>query len=245
MLPLTKTTPKPLLKVGDNSLLDRHLISLNSVAPSLTYAPKATIPKAEPVLPVVINVAYLGEQIITHLEHHSYQNLDIQISDERNCDALETAGGIINALPLIKTEFFLLINADVYTDLDFGAFWQRASKALNDQNRAAYLGLVENPSHHPNGDFYIKESGSISAPDSENSMAPKSKSDGLRNRYTFSGISAYRTDAFYKFDSGSRSMASLLRAWMAEDKVCGEKLSAQWVDVGTPERLRELNQTLV
>ena len=101
------------------SLLDRHLIRLNP-----KYGDGETCP-------VIVNVAHLGQQIIDHIEQSEYSNLRIIISDERHSGALETAGGIVNALPLIETDFLLVINADIFSDLDFLKFWGKRSKIAN------------------------------------------------------------------------------------------------------------------
>lgn len=225
MLPLTQTTPKPLLKVAGVSLLDRHLIRLNqSMAMGETC-------------PVIVNVAHLGQQIIDHIEQSEYSNLRIIISDERHSGALETAGGIVNALPLIETDFLLVINADIFSDLDFLKFWGNAQKSLI--NKDAYLGLVQNPEHNAAGDFYLNGSGEIHATPFR--QTGTISNDSADTKLTFAGVSAYRTSFFQDLSIGVNPLAPLLRNAMEKNRVSGERLNAMWVDVGTPQRLKKLN----
>jgi MurNAc alpha-1-phosphate uridylyltransferase len=158
--------------------------------------------------------------------------LSFCISDERGSGALETAGGIVNALPMINTEFFLVINADIFTNLDFIQFSERAGKAI--LNKDAYLGLVENPEHNSTGDFFLNDSGCVLS----------SSKTAHQGKYTFSGVGLYRKSFFENLPSGSRPLAPLLRTSMQEGRVVGELLAANWVDIGTPQRLAELEQQL-
>jgi MurNAc alpha-1-phosphate uridylyltransferase len=227
MLPLTQATPKPLLKVAGVSLLDHHLVRLNQ---SLVEGESCR---------VIINVAHMGQQIIDHIEQTDYANLEIIISDERNCDALETAGGIVNALPLIESDYLMVINGDIYTDLNFFGFWKSAQKALAIKD--AYVGLVQNPDHNSDGDFYLDNSSEVHDSLKTDSVDPVSTSS---TKLTFAGVSAYRTSIFRNLSSGPRALAPLLREAMAKNRVSGELLNAQWIDVGTPQRLSELNTRL-
>ena len=225
MLPLTETTPKPLLKVAGVTLIDLHLARLNQSI----YANKPC--------PVVVNVDHLGQQIIDHLERSQYANLSIAISDERHCGALETAGGIVNALPLINTDFLLVINADIFTDLDYLMFWENAQSALTAND--AYLGLVQNPQHNPEGDFYLSKSGEVH--DTLSDQVEAVSNGYSETKLTFSGVGAYRTSLFRGLPLGASPLAPLLRKAMQNNRVSGERLTATWIDVGTPQRLQELN----
>ena len=185
MLPLTQTTPKPLLKVAGVSLLDRHLIRLNqSMAMGETC-------------PVIVNVAspWPTDHRPT-LNKASTPNLRIIISDERHSGALETAGGIVNALPLIETDFLLVINADIFSDLDFLKFWGNAQKSLI--NKDAYLGLVQNPEHNAAGDFLLKRLRRDTRPRLLDKQA-LFQTTLLTPKLTFAGVSAYRTSFFQDF----------------------------------------------
>jgi MurNAc alpha-1-phosphate uridylyltransferase len=213
MRPLTDRTPKPLLPVGGKPLIVWHLERL------------ATAGLRE----VVINHAHLGGQIEAALGDGARWGLSIRYSPEPE-GALETAGGIANALPLLGgDEAFLVINGDIYCDWDVA----RAATALA-ANDLAHLVLVPNPSHHPRGDFSLKgtEVGAdIAAP-------------GVQV-CTFSGIGVYRPQLFAGIRRGERAqLAPLLRAAMAAGRVSGELHAGRWTDVGTPQRLAELDAEL-
>jgi MurNAc alpha-1-phosphate uridylyltransferase len=213
MRPLTDRTPKPLLPVGGKPLIVWHLERL------------ATAGLRE----VVINHAHLGGQIEAALGDGARWGLSIRYSPEPE-GALETAGGIANALPLLGgDEAFLVINGDIYCDWDVA----RAATALT-ANDLAHLVLVPNPSHHPRGDFSLKgtEVGAdIAAP-------------GVQV-CTFSGIGVYRPQLFAGIRRGERAqLAPLLRAAMAAGRVSGELHAGRWTDVGTPQRLAELDAEL-
>ena len=216
MLPLTQDCPKPLLKVATKSLLDHHLEHLEKAG----------------FRHIVVNVAYLGEQIIDHLKqrqsHYQHLGLKITVSDEQTTGALETAGGIVNALPLIESDPFMVINADIWHNTDLASFALRASDALNQSK--AYLGLVDNPSHNTAGDFYLTDNGLVSPTDGQ--------------KFTFSGIGVYSKAFFAGVPNGAQALAPILRKQIELNAVTAEKLDADWFDIGTPQRLSELEEWL-
>ena len=207
MRPLTDHTPKPLLKVGGKPLIVWHLERLA----------KAGFKE------VVINHAYLGEQIEQALSDGSQWGLHIQYSPEKI--ALETSGGIANALPLLGAEPFLVVNGDTFTEIDFAVL----AYALQ-ANKHAHLVLVNNPPQHPNGDFAIE--------------AGRLKNTGEK-MLTFSGVGVYHPDLFASVVQGeSAKLAPLLRRAIAENKATAEYYQGVWHDIGTPERLNMLDEEL-
>ena len=215
MRPLTDNLPKPLLTIQNKSLLQWHLEALA----------KAGIQK------VVINHAWLGEKIESALGDGSQLGIKLKYSPEEK--ALETAGGICKALSLITPiDYFLVINGDVFSpDLPIAQILETVSRlrASSDQT-LAHLLLVPNPVQHPQGDFYLHGARVSSF---EN---PKSE------KLTFSGIGIYHKDLFNNLEMGiPAKLAPLLMAAMEENKVSGEKYLGPWHDVGTPQRLNELN----
>jgi len=220
MRPLTDTTPKPLLEIEGKSLLQWHVEALVVANTSR----------------VVINHAWLGEQIELALGDGAQWGIQIQYSPEES--ALETAGGIRQALPLIKPEpYFLVINGDVFCpDFPITAFTSRFQAHLNGGTKPlAYLALVPNPPQHPEGDFYLH---------GEHVSDKPSKAEFQETKLTFSGIGIYHQSLFADLKSGEASkLAPLLRSAMAKNQVFGEKYTGPWHDVGTPQRLYELNQS--
>lgn len=202
MRPLTDNTPKPLLKVAGKMLIEYHLEKL----------------KAAQITEVVINHAWLGKKIEQALGDGSKYGLTIQYSAET--EALETAGGIINALPLLGDDLFIVINADIYCDYDFSNLPSLISGL-------AHLVLVENPPHHPEGDFFLTQSGLVE--------------QAGENKQTFSGIGIYHPDLFQNNLKGKLALAPVLRQAMDQHQVSGESYQGIWHDIGTPERLNELN----
>ncbi|MCX7156787.1 MAG: nucleotidyltransferase family protein [Rhodocyclales bacterium] len=214
MRPLTDHTPKPLLPVGGKPLIVWHLERLAKAG----------------LREVVINHAHLGGQIEGALGDGARWGLSIGYSAEPE-GALETAGGIANALPLLGYEEpFLVINGDIYCDWDVA----RAATALTSTD-LAHLVLVPNPSHHPRGDFSLTgtEVGADIAAAAGEQVC------------TFSGIGIYRPQLFADIRRGERAqLAPLLRTAMAARKVSGELHAGRWTDVGTPQRLAELDAEL-
>ena len=215
MHPLTDHLPKPLLTIQNKSLLAWHLESLA----------KSGIQK------VVINHAWLGEKIEESLGDGHQFGLSIQYSPEGT--ALETAGGIRKALPLLcPDDYFLVINGDVFSpDLNVNVLIGEASKLRNNPAKPlAHLLMVPNPVQHPNGDFYLKDS-----------IISTHASVGAK-KLTFSGIGIYHKDLFKGLEVGAPAkLAPLLIKAMEQNKVSGEKYTGPWHDVGTPQRLQELN----
>lgn len=210
MRPLTDHTPKPLLPVGGKPLIVWHLERLAQAG----------------LREVVINHAHLGAQIESALGDGARWGLSICYSAEPE-GALETAGGIANALPLLgHDEAFLVVNGDIWCDWDVS----QAATALAAKD-LAHLVLVPNPSHHAQGDFSLKD-GKVGAGDTA-------------NLHTFSGIGVYRPQLFAGIQRGQQAkLAPLLRQAMAERRVSGELHTGRWVDVGTPQRLAELDAEL-
>jgi MurNAc alpha-1-phosphate uridylyltransferase len=220
MRPLTDTTPKPLLQIRSKSLLQWHVEALVAANTSR----------------IVINHAWLGEQIELALGDGAQWGVQIQYSPEET--ALETAGGIRQALPLINPQpYFLVINGDVFCPgFPITAFTSRFQTHLDRGDKPlAYLMLVPNPPQHPEGDFYLQG----------DRVSDKPINPLLQDtKLTFSGIGIYHQSLFKGLEPGeARKLAPLLRSAMAENQVFGEKYTGPWHDVGTPQRLHELNQS--
>lgn len=215
MRPLTDHTPKPLLTVKNKTLLDWHLENLSRHGAHQ----------------VVINHAWLGEKIVQHIKNSSYPDLEISLSNEQV--ALETAGGLKQGMSLMTIQdYFFVINGDVFCpDFPFSTIQDtvehlRQSKAVV----LAHLFLIKNPEHNLSGDFSLK-GGLIT----EKSVTLPS--------YTFSGAGLYHQDLLKGIKIGEiAKLAPILRSAMSHNQVTGELLNVNWVDVGTPERLAELNK---
>ena len=217
MRPLTDTIPKPLLQVQGKSLLAWHLEALAKAG--LTQ--------------VVINHAWLGEQIEASLG--SGKQFGLQIFYSREESALETAGGICKALLLLRAnDYFLVINGDVFTpQFPIQGLIQRVLELRSQDQLLAHLIMVPNPPQHPHGDFYLDQT--------------MVRDDGYAGatgaKLTFSGIGIYHHTLFKGLISGqSAKLAPILRKAMADNRVSGEKYLGSWHDVGSPERLAELNK---
>ena len=209
MRPLTDTTPKPLLKAGGKPLIVWHLERL----------------AASGFREVVINHAHLGAQIEAALGDGSQFGLTIRYSPEPP-GALETAGGIAHALPLLGNESFLVVNGDVWCDWDF-----RRAHAL--AGRLAHLVFVDNPPQHAGGDFCL---------DGE---TVRYASSGIGPTLTYAGTGVFSPEFFATVPAGAvMKMRPLLDAAIAHGQVTGERHTGRWVDVGTPQRLTELDQEL-
>ncbi len=204
MRPLTDHTPKPLLQVGGQRLIEYHI--KNFVAAGITE--------------LVINHAHLGDQIEAFVGDGSRYGASILYSVE--AQALETGGGIFNALPLLGDAPFVVVNGDVWSDYAF--------QSLPDSIAGlAHLVLVDNPEHHPQGDFCLRDNLVTAAGES---------------KLTFSGISILRPELFIDCQAGAFPLAPMLRQAMQRGQVTGEHYTGAWCDVGTPERLAELDQKL-
>lgn len=199
--PLTLHTPKPLVCVGGVPLIEYHLRALAAAG----------------FTDIVINHAWLGQQIEDHLGDGTRFGVCIRYSAEH--EPLETGGGIFQALSLLGDQPFVVVNGDIWTDYDFSALRQPLTGL-------AHLVLVENPAHHPAGDFCL-------AGNRVNDAQPKMKT------LTYSGIAVLSPALFAGSRPGAFKLAPLLRTAMAACKVSGERLHGHWVDVGTYERLAE------
>lgn len=217
MRPLTDHTPKPLLTVAGKPLILWHIEKLA----------KAGFGR------IVINHAHLGDQIEEVLGDGDAFGVELRYS--REGDALETAGGIATALPLIEAEIFPVINGDVFCDYDFARFAGIMAR-MQTENYLAHLVLVDNPPHHPNGDFLLHQ-GVVK--DEGGYLTPHA------SRLTFSGIGIYRRELFAAIEPWKKSpLAPLLKEAMQKEMVTGEHYGGRWKDVGTPERLRELDHEI-
>ena len=224
MMPLTADTPKPLLKIGELSLIEHHITRLASKG----------------FKQFVINVAYLGDQIQQAIGNGSRWGVHIAFSDEQSLGALETAGGIQHALHLIESDYFLCVNADIWTDFDFNELLFGLSQSLITSNFSGAIVMVENPKHNPDGDFclYSNRENLFEA------ILHNSKTNPALTSYTFSGIGLYSKAAFTTLPPGKRALAPLLRQWIDNNSLFGTVYDGQWSDIGTPERLSEINHTL-
>jgi MurNAc alpha-1-phosphate uridylyltransferase len=212
MRPLTDSLPKPLIPVAGKPLIVWHLEKLAQAG----------------INDVVINHAWLGKRLEEYLGTGSAWGVNIQYSPETT--ALETAGGIATALPLLGQNPFLVVNGDVWCDWDFRLAPAIATR-LTTEEKLAWLLLAQNPEHHPSGDFGLSADELVSE-----HGAPK---------LTFAGIGLYQPKLFAHTPAGQPAkLAPLLRAAMTQQKVLGARHSGRWVDVGTPERLSELNHQL-
>ena len=210
MRPLTLHTPKPLLEVGGKPLIVWHIEKLQKMG----------------VQEIVINTAWLGEKLVDALGDGSQFGVKILWSHEG--EGLETAGGIINALPLLGNEPFILVNGDVWTTMDFAPLLN-----VQLQDDLAHLVLVENPIQHPQGDFTL-------AANKAYTFEQARSGENL----TYSGVAVMHPQMFNGLESGKRPLAPLLKQAMQQEKISAQKLQGVWVDVGTPERLNALDQQI-
>lgn len=218
MRPLTDTLPKPLLRVGNQMLIEYHLRNLAQAG----------------FLDVVINHAYLGHMIEAALGNGQRYGIHITYSQETS--VLETAGGITKALPLL-TNFsanqpFLVINADIYCQMNYSTLLSPLQRLWsNPASDLAHLVLVDNPEHHPAGDFFLEQD--------------RLTKTG-QHKLTFSGIGVYRPQLFNQvMPDTATKLSPLLHQAISADKVSGEYYHGMWMDIGTPERLQLLNVQLL
>jgi N-acetyl-alpha-D-muramate 1-phosphate uridylyltransferase len=207
MRPLTDHTPKPLLRVAGIPLIEHHIRRL------------ALAGLGE----LVINVSHLGAQVMDYCGDGGAWGVSIVYSQE---DApLETAGGIINALPLLGDAPFLVVNGDIWIDYPFARL---AAYSLR-PNESAHVVMVDNPPQHPSGDFQLDDNGWIRV------LAPAAVGS------TYAGVGLYTTAFFAGTPAGKMPMRPLLDAAISQGRLGGQRYRGQWQDVGTPERLRELD----
>lgn len=215
MRPLTDHTPKPLLMAGGKPLILWQMERL----------------KAAGFTDLVINHAHLGQQLEDFLgDGH---RLGVTIAWSREPEPMETAGGIATALARLGDGPFVVTNGDVYVDFDYARLQPVLADMANNPGRLAHLVLVDNPPHHPQGDFVLV-GGRVSGPPTH-----------AIGRLTFSGIGCYRPELFAGVPPLTKAkLAPLLRAAMARGQVTGEHFTGRWEDVGTPERLAGLDEEL-
>lgn len=206
MRPLTDKTPKPLLKIKGKCLIEYNIANLVKNG----------------FKEIVINHAYLGEQIEQTLGNGERYGAEISYSSEYT--ALETGGGIFKALPLLGTSPFLVVNSDIWCDYPF-------VNLAHPPTKLAHLILVDNPAHNPHGDFHLKQQ-----------QVYQTGNPCL----TFSGIGIYHPNLFNNCSAGRFSLVPLLIKAMQAGKVSGEHYQGQWMDIGTPARFQQLElETLV
>ena len=208
MGPLTADLPKPLLSLGPETLIGRHLRRLAAGGFSQ----------------IVINLSYRGEQIRAAIGDRTPWGQTVAYSEEGE-PPLETAGGIVHALPLLGDEAFLAVSTDVATDFDFSALGAARAKLDRAPAATGHLVLVPNPPHHPDGDFGLKPDGRLA------STSP---------RYTFSGIAVLHPALFRGLAPGIRPLRDVLRPAACRGALRGEVFEGLWRDVGTPERLADV-----
>lgn len=223
--PLTDHTPKPLLEVAGKPLIVWHLEAL----------------RAAGITEVVINTAWLGAKLEAALGDGRRFGLNIHWSHE--AAPLETAGGIVQALPLLGHEPFLVVNGDIWL-----RYRMTALRTALSPSKQVHLVLVDNPAHNPNGDFGLQ------GVHREVSMAPASTPQtSLRailmpksadSAFTYAGLGVYCPSLFQGLTRGVRPLAPLLHDAIATGRASGEYFSGPWVDVGTPQRLSELDAAI-
>jgi N-acetyl-alpha-D-muramate 1-phosphate uridylyltransferase len=206
MRPLTDTTPKPLLRIGGQMLIEHHIHALAQAG----------------ITRLVINHAWLGSQIERALGNGAAYGVQIEYSPEGEA-GLDTGGGILCALPRLGAEPFLVVNADIWTDYDF-------SMLPCEPDDLVHLVMVDNPVHHPQGDFSL--------------VAGRLAQHGPM-MLTFSGIGVYRPELFAGCTECVFPLAPLLRQAMDDGQASGEYYPGTWFDIGTPERLADVNEILI
>ncbi len=200
--PLTDKIPKPLVKVGHDTLIEHHIRKLA----------KAGFES------IVINTAHLGEKIRSHLGDGEQYGIAIEYSDEGE-QALETAGGIAYALPLLGKQPFLAISSDVYCDIPFDTHFQLKQSRM-------HLIMVNNPPHHPNGDFNAQEINLDSAPEL---------------RFTYSGI-AYINPNLFTHEKKTYPLIDVIKQCIEENTISADLYEGKWIDVGTIDRVHAANK---
>lgn len=209
--PITNTIPKPMVQAGGKTLIEWHIEKL----------------KACGVTELVVNGAYLKDVLFNYLQDGSQWGVSIAHSPEDG-DGLETAGGIIKALPLLGSEPFLVVNGDVFIDGDYQRFMACPFTQEQHAQDLAHLYLTSNPQHNQKGDFAIGAHGRMEYGDS----------------YTFAGVAWYKPEAFAQREVCREPLRPYFDQWVSEGKISAEYLEQAWFDVGTPERLAELESYL-
>lgn len=210
MKPLTDTTAKPLLGVAGKSLIQRHIEALASAG----------------IKDIVVNLAWQGAKIRVALGDGARFGVRIAYSDEGNA-ALETGGGIFNALPLLGEAPFLVVSGDIWTDYPLaGAVARAASDLMADD--VAHFVLVPNPDFHTRGDFGLRDGRLTDEPE----------------RYTYANIGVFRPEFFAGCKPGRFALAPLMYEWINQHHVSGELYAGRWYNIGTPAQLAELDRSL-
>ncbi len=204
MRPLTDKVPKPLLEIAGKALIVYQIEALQAAS----------------VREIVINTGHLGDQIQYELGTGASFGVDIQYSDEGD-NILETAGGIIKALPMLGEDPFIVTNADIFTDFDYCSLPEQLESD-------AHIVLVNNPPHNPEGDFafengYVFEQGNT--------------------KLTYSGIGLFHPHFFRNFNSGRYPLAPMLYQSAQAKRLSGQHFTGLWNDIGTPVRLKEINDS--
>jgi len=171
---------------------------------------------------IIINIAHLGYKIPESLGDGSNWGIKIRYSDEQEMGALESAGGIIKALELLGDEPFLVVNGDVFCDYNFNPNFDL-------KNQLAHLILVRNPPHNPQGDFGLEDTYVLNE---------------VKEKHTFSGIGYYNPKMFQGFQTTKQALAPILRDLIKNKKVSGELFTGSWYDIGTPQRLEDINRKI-
>lgn len=204
--PLTDAVPKPLVPVAGKPLIAYHLEALAAAG----------------VSEVVVNLSWLGAQIRAALGSGTRYGIRITYSEEGS-EPLETGGGIFRALPLLGSAPFLVVNADIWTEMDF----RRCARLADDAD--AHIVLTSNPAHHPRGDFALTAGRVVDAP---------------AERLTYTGVGVYRPEFFAGCTAGKFPLLPLLRRALAAGRLTGERFVGPWFDVGAPDRLAALEAWL-
>lgn len=220
MRPLTEHTPKPLLMVGGKPLIVWHLEAL----------------RAASITDVVINTAWLGHKLEAALGDGRRYGMTIHWSHEPDGKPLETAGGIVKALPLLGHDPFLLVNGDIWLRKRFTPLLSGLAAG-----RQAHLVLVDNPPQHVQGDFLLACGDTLPEPETRYPLI----ATGSGRRLTYAGLAVYAPSLFQGLSPGLRPLAPLLHEAIAAGTVSGEYFAGPWVDVGTPERLRDLDAAIM
>lgn len=203
--PITDSVPKPLVRVGGRPLIAWHLVRLAQAG----------------VREVVINLSWLGEKVRAALGDGREFGVHITWSEEGPLP-LETGGGILKALPALAPGPFLVVSADIWTDIDF-------ARIRIPEGSQAHLVLIPNPPHHTRGDFGLEEGLVV---------------DREHDRFTYANVGIYRAELFDGFNAGRFPLLTVLRRGIAAQAVSGEIHRGEWCDVGTPERLGDLEKRL-
>jgi len=205
MRPLSDKIPKPLIKIHSKPLIVWHIEKLAYLGFS----------------EIVINIAHLGDKILSFLGDGSKWGVSLLYSDERNSGALESAGGIIKALPLLGNDTFLVVNGDIWCDYEFESDFDLV-------NDLAHLILVPNPQHNPLGDFGLEKNRALNS---------------AEIKYTFSGIGYYSPELFNTLKEEKLPLAPILRQAIDNNRVSVSLYDGKWHDIGTPQRLQAAEAT--